>query len=112
MSKAGSAKKKMRWVLLPDYDKLGLLVAGTLATIVLIVNLFYQQVFFLEVLFRVGLTFVVAWCLTAFAVRYVLRATIAEIAAQRRLDRERRRREREAAEAAEEDGSAENAGEV
>ncbi len=77
-------------VLALDADKLGLIAAVLVATIVMGLC-FLQGVQGLEVAVRAGLTFIVTYGAVYFLVRVILRAALIEFAQMQR-DRKRRKR--------------------
>jgi hypothetical protein len=79
MPKAGSSRKKKATIaIVPDCDKLGLVAATLVASVVLLINLFFVPLDILEVVFRVSVTFVVTWAIAAPLARYILYATDVE----------------------------------
>jgi hypothetical protein len=83
MRKAVVSRTRHTRVILPDSDKLGLVVASFLATVVLAINVFYLSVQAVEVVYRVTVTFAVAWAATAIMVHYMISTTVREIRAAR-----------------------------
>ncbi len=90
MLKTAVRSRKNVRVILPDSDKLGLVVASFCATLVLAANFFLHSASFVEVAFRVSLTFAVSWIATALLTHYMISATVAEIRAERLARRKAR----------------------
>ena len=88
-------------VILPDSDKLGLVVASFCETLVLAIRLDLGSAEPLEIAYRVSLTFAASWGATALLVHYLVSAMVAEV----RAERAARRRARAEAERALDDDS-------
>ncbi|HOF38978.1 MAG TPA: hypothetical protein PLD73_02820 [Candidatus Hydrogenedentes bacterium] len=86
-------------VILPDSDKLGLLVASFCATLVMAIHFIFSSAEPLEIAYRVVLTFAASWTATAALVHYLISAMMAEA----RAERAARRRTRAEAERAMQD---------
>jgi len=77
------ADKKPRLVLTLDGDKLGLVAATLVCTVVMAVGFFVREAGVVEVLWRGGLAFVGTYAATFFLVRWILRCVLTEFAEYR-----------------------------
>ena len=97
MQKARPGKKN-RPVLALDADRLGLIAAVVVATVVMAIGFFVRQAGTFEVIWRAGLAFVGTYAATFCLVRIILRCVLTEFAEQkqtRRRERAERLRERQ-----------------
>jgi predicted benzoate:H+ symporter BenE len=90
MSKTVVRRKENIRVILPDSDKLGLLVASFCATLVMAINFIFSLAEPLEIAYRVALTFAASWAATAALVHYLVSALMTEARAERAAKRRAR----------------------
>lgn len=87
---SSDGKKKIRRILLPDADVLGISVATFVAGGVAAAGMFWLKLSFFELIFRAGLTFAVTYAVVFLLVKYVVYTMLAEMAESRRREFERR----------------------
>lgn len=74
-------ERKVRAILLMDADRVALAVAALVATVVLVLCLFYAKIESFEVAFRVSLAFAVTYGVCFLSFRFIQRTTREEMSA-------------------------------